>query len=116
MVVQLVCDQCHKPCSSFRYYHNQKICFNCKLPLNPPQTHRMDPMRRTITNREGGESIIAHGDRFLWHTFKWYVVEFLDQDKDVVVRLEGTADVATLPEMLVGELVEEFNLSTMMWR
>jgi hypothetical protein len=62
-----------------------------------------------------GTTTVKHGDRFLWNTHKWYVVEFLD-DGFIVVRLEGTADVATLPELLVSELVDEYNYSSYYWR
>jgi hypothetical protein len=107
------------PCINYRFHHNKRVCFVCKLPQVHPEClppAKADPIRMTFKNRDGGNSVIACGDRFLWNTFKWYVLDFVEQDKDVVVRLEGTADVAILPELLVGELVEEFNLSTMLWR
>lgn len=121
MLSQGVCDFCHMPCTSYRFHHNKRVCFTCKLPDGPPSLPPLLPvkvqtMKKAIKTRDGEDAFIAHGDRFLWSTFKWYVVDFLDADNDVVVRLEGTGDVATLPEMLVGELVEEFNLSIMMWR
>lgn len=116
MVSQSVCEQCNMPCTSYRFYCNKRVCFTCKLPDDRPSPGRVDPMRRVVKNREGRETVLAYGDRFLWHTFKWYIVDFVEAEKDVVVRLEGTADVVTLPELLVGELVEDFNLSTMYWR
>lgn len=99
------CDLCKKPCQSYRFQDNKRVCFECVSPKN----NGSFLVRKTVKSHTGADVTIARGDRFLWNTFKWYVVEFLEKDYDVVIRLDGTADVAIVPETLVGELIEKFS-------
>jgi hypothetical protein len=82
------------------------------MPVNDVVTY--DTLKKNVNMSDGSQVTITCGDRFLWHAFKWYIVEIAKDE--IIVRLEGTSDVATLPEMLVAELVEEFQLSSMRWR
>jgi len=63
---------------------------------------------RSIKSRFG-LTTIGVGDRLVWNAHKWFIVDFAE-DNDVVVRLEGTPDVATLPDSLVAELVGEYRI------
>lgn len=107
VAIMPTCDLCEKPTKIYRLWKSRKICFECQIPLVEPKCGAMQ-------QKKVGTTIIRHGDRFLWNSFKWFVIDFLDDD--VVVRFEGTGDVATLPETLVAELVDDFNCSSMIWR
>lgn len=112
MVSQVGCDVCNRPTTSFRIYRNWRVCFNCRLP---EVTETGAPMTKKVVFN-GTETLVRHGDRFLWHSYKWFVVDFLNESDEIVVRMEGTSDVALLPDEVVAELVEEFNYSGMYWR
>jgi len=71
------------------------VCFRC---------HKDASMRTVETKYR--KTTIRIGDRFMWDCHKWYVLEF--QGDEVVARLEGTPDVALLPESLVAELVGQW--------
>jgi len=61
-----------------------------------------------------GLTTLKCGDRFLWNSHKWFILEILE-DGEIAVRLEQTADVIVLPEKLVAELVAEFQYFTYFW-
>jgi hypothetical protein len=61
-----------------------------------------------------GEKMVSRGDRFVWHTFKWYVVDFTANGTSV--RLDGTADVTVLPDHYVAELIDDFHYLSNSWR
>ncbi len=108
-VYQVFCDLCHVPCVNYRFHKTMRVCTVCRLPDEQPSP--LLRMKKKIEVKDGIEYIIGYSDRFIWNTFKWYIIDFLEKEKQVVVRLEGTADVAVLPYLLVGRLVKEFSLS-----
>lgn len=114
MMLQIQCDLCKQMCNSYHLIDGKRICFICK-PVTTKKPIHNEQLKKTILTDNGEKVIVKCGDRFLLHTFRWYVTEFLNEKKSVVVRLEGTADIAVLPEELVGKLVDDFNLSSVPW-
>ncbi len=107
-MVTSLCDVCNNATKFYRLFKTWKVCFECQIPTEPKSV--------TMQQKKIGTMVVRHGDRFLWNSFKWFVIDFLEEDCEIVVRLEGTGDVATLPETLVAELVEEFMYIGTIWR